>query len=140
MGLRYLIFYSQQTITFSKSTTETEKWIATCLKLTIRTVQCLQNLPRVSHVETTWKRSFPCSFNAEYMWCVCWHHCGVWTYFTSILYLYFTYSFYCLLWTGKYFLGWLSIPIQKQKSIDPLKYPFCCMFCVVKITNIVRDQ
>ena len=52
MGLRYLIFYSQQTITFSKSTTETEKRIAICLKLTIRTVQCLQTY----HVYPTLKR------------------------------------------------------------------------------------
>ena len=29
------------------------------------------NTPRVSHVETTWKRSFQHRFNVEYTWCVC---------------------------------------------------------------------
>ena len=29
------------------------------------------NTPRVFHVETTWKRSFPRRFNMEYTWSVC---------------------------------------------------------------------
>ena len=29
------------------------------------------NTLRVFHVKTTWKRSFPRYFNAEYMWCGC---------------------------------------------------------------------
>ena len=29
------------------------------------------NIPRVFHVETTWKRSFPRHFNVEYTRCVC---------------------------------------------------------------------
>ena len=29
------------------------------------------NTPRVFHVETTWKRSFPRLFNVKYTWCVC---------------------------------------------------------------------
>ena len=29
------------------------------------------NTPRVFHVETTWKRLFPCRFNVEYTWSVC---------------------------------------------------------------------
>ena len=29
------------------------------------------NAPRESHVETTWKLSFPCRFKVEYTWCVC---------------------------------------------------------------------
>ena len=29
------------------------------------------NTPRVFHVETTWKRTFPRSFNVEYKWSVC---------------------------------------------------------------------
>ena len=29
------------------------------------------NTPRVFHVETTWKRSFPRRFYVEYTWCVC---------------------------------------------------------------------
>ena len=29
------------------------------------------NTPRVFHVETTWKRSFPPRFNVEYTSCVC---------------------------------------------------------------------
>ena len=29
------------------------------------------NTPRVFHVDTTWKRSFPGRFNVEYTWCVC---------------------------------------------------------------------
>ena len=27
--------------------------------------------PRVFHVETTWKHSFPCRFNVKYTWSVC---------------------------------------------------------------------
>ena len=29
------------------------------------------NIPRVFHVETTWRRSFPRRFNVEYKWSVC---------------------------------------------------------------------
>ena len=29
------------------------------------------NTPREFHVETTWKRPFPCRFNVESTWCVC---------------------------------------------------------------------
>ena len=28
------------------------------------------NIPRIFHVETTWKRSFPRRFNVDYTWCV----------------------------------------------------------------------
>ena len=30
-----------------------------------------KNTPRVFHVETTWKQTFPCHFNVEYTWSVC---------------------------------------------------------------------
>ena len=42
------------------------------------------NTSRVFHVETTWKRTFSCRFNMEYMWCVCknvllgFHHLMAW--------------------------------------------------------------
>ena len=35
-----------------------------------------KHVTHVFHVETTWKRSFPCRFKIEYTWCVCRVHCG----------------------------------------------------------------
>ena len=36
----------------------------------LKVLRCITNTSRVFHVETTWKPSFSCQFNAEYTWCV----------------------------------------------------------------------
>ena len=46
-------------------TNKKDFWVVKKLKKSIK------NTPRVFHVETTSKRSFPCRFNMKYMWCVC---------------------------------------------------------------------